>query len=111
MRKELVMARRRWAELSEVEAQGKLSGITVSRISDGIRTTEELMSAIDLMKTHLNPQPKKGQGKWREEPEKSKGLATHIEDCGSIGDNFQVAMHLHENFGAFVVSGHQKFIL
>lgn len=40
MRKELVMACRRCAELSEVEAWGKSSGIAVPLVGDGIRTAE-----------------------------------------------------------------------
>lgn len=75
------------------------------------RVVKELMSAMDLMKTHLTPQQIKHE-EWRELGDSSKelkGLAIYIEDS-SIGINLRKADNLRETFGEFVISSRRKFI-
>ena len=108
LREELDKTRRRCAELSEVEARKK--GLELRCI--GLeRVVEELMSAIDIMKTHSSPQ-KGMRDDWseaRKSREEIKGLAIHIEDCG-IRVNVQKPVDLRESFDAFVVSTRRKLI-
>lgn len=108
MREELDKTRRRCAELSEVEARKK--GLELRCI--GLeRVVEELMSAIDVMKTHSSEKNFKrdewsGMRNSRDEP---KGLAIYIEDCG-LGVNVQTPIDLRESFDKFVVSTRRKLI-
>ena len=108
MREELDKTRRRCAELSEVEARKK--GLELRCI--GLeRVVEELMSAIDVMKTHSSEKHLKrdewsGARNSREEP---KGLAIHMEDCG-LSVNVQTPINLQESFDKFIVSTRRKLI-
>ena len=108
LREELDKTRRRCAELSEVEAHKK--GLELRCI--GLeRVVEELMSAIDLMKTHSSSQ-KDVRDDWfeaRNSRKEIRGLAIHIEDSG-IGVNVQKPIDLRESFDAFVVSTRRKLI-
>jgi hypothetical protein len=105
MREELVRARRRCAELSEVEASKK--GLEL-RCLGLERVVEELMSAINMMKTHQTAQntPPKNT---RQSKDECKGLAINIEDSAST-ENTNKSFSLHDTLGAFLISTRRKFI-
>lgn len=109
-REELVKARRRCAELSEVEARKK--GLEL-RCLGLERVVEELMSAIDLLKMASPPQNKIA-GEALQEAVASdvnalKGLAIHIEKCSPDSYVFG-KIHAREVFAAFAVSTRRRFI-
>jgi len=106
LREELDKTRRRCAELSEVEARKK--GLELRCIGLEL-VVEELMSAIDVMKTHPSHE-NLIRDEWVEpSPDKPKGLAIHIEDSG-IRATVQSPINLRESFDTFLVSTRRKLI-
>ena len=71
---------------------------------------EESISPIALTKMHSDPQQKRKEDESREEPEKSKGLAIHIEDCATNVDSAQMAINFQESLGGFLVANCRNFI-
>jgi hypothetical protein len=106
MQEELLRARRRCAELSEVEARKR--GLEL-RCLGLERVVEELMSAIDLMKNHPPP-PRATFDEPRSTAESElKGLAIHIEDTAPETGPTDVA-GLRQNFESLVISVRRRVI-
>jgi len=105
LREELVRTRRRCAELSEVEAHKK--GLELRCI--GLeRVVEELMSALEFMKTHSKEENdrKTVQLVSEKSADEVKGLAIHIEDCK---DENQI-LTFQQECVALVISARRRFI-
>lgn len=106
MQEELLRARRRCAELSEVEARKR--GLEL-RCLGLERVVEELMSAIDLMKNHPPP-PRATFDEARSTADSElKGLAIHIEDTAPETGPTDVA-GLRQNFESLVISVRRRVI-
>jgi hypothetical protein len=104
MREELMRARRRCAELSEVEA-GK-RGLEM-RCLGLERVVEELMSAIDLMKTHPMPKPFQNEFMLNSKDNKRfKGLAIEFEKESDT----EKRSRLQERFGGLIISARRQLI-
>ena len=106
MQEELLRTRRRCAELSEVEA-GKRS--LELRCLGLERIVEELMSAIDRMKTHPHPPRTTFDEPGSKSEWDVKGLAIQVEDAVRGEDTMNV-VGLREDFESFMISTRRKLI-
>ena len=106
MQEELLKTRRRCAELSEVEARKR--GLEL-RCLGLERVVEELMSAIDLMKTHPPPVKATFDEPGSESKSDLKGLAIHAEATVKEEDTMDV-VGLRQDFESFMISTRRKLL-